>query len=86
MKDFVNKILVPACVYFTVFTVPFAFIMFVIYGAEGIFTAHRVAASFGFMLTLAASNALIKSNNLTLPLRVALPFGCLCCFHLEVKA
>ena len=72
MKDFINKIIVPACIYFTLFTVPFAFIMFVIYGKDGIFTAHRVAASFGFMLALAASNALLKGNKLTLPLRVAL--------------
>ena len=72
MKDFINKILVPACIYFTVFTVPFALIMFAIYGTDGIFTAHRVAASFGFMLALAASNALLKGNKLTLPLRVAL--------------
>ena len=72
MKDFINKILVPACIYFTVFTVPFALIMFAIYGTDGIFTAHRVAASFGFMLALAASNALVKGNKLTLPLRVAL--------------
>ena len=72
MKDFINKILVPACIYFTVFTVPFALIMFAIYGTDGIFTAHRVAASFGFMLALAASNAILKGNKLTLPLRFAL--------------
>lgn len=72
MKDFINKILVPACIYFTVFTVPFALIMFTIYGKNGTFTAHRVAASFGFMLALAASNALLRGNKLVLPLRVAL--------------
>ena len=72
MKDFINKILVPACIYFTVFTVPFALIMFAIYSKEGIFSAYRIAASFGFMLALSMSNALLKANKLTLPLRVAL--------------
>lgn len=72
MKDFANKILVPACIYFTLFTVPFALIMFTIYGNDGTFTAHRVASSFGFMLVLSISNALLKSNKPSLPLRVAL--------------
>lgn len=72
MKDFINKIIVPACIYFTLFTVPFAFIMFTIYGKSGIFSAYRIAASFGFMLALSCANALLKGTKLTLPLRVAL--------------
>ena len=73
MKDFVQKIVVPACIYFSVITVPFALLVYAIYGgggSVGTLSALRTAAFFAFALVFATANALVKSERIAFGLRV----------------
>lgn len=73
MKDFYTKVIAPACSLFAVITVPFALLVFAIYGsAEGgaTLSALRTAMFFFFALTIALANALVKAPRPAFGLRV----------------
>jgi len=73
MKDFIQKIVVPACIYFTIITVPFALLVFAIYGggsSEATLSALRTAMFFVFSLVFATANTLVKSERITFGLRI----------------
>ncbi|MBQ9080780.1 MAG: hypothetical protein IJY27_06885 [Clostridia bacterium] len=76
MKDFVKNIVIPACIYFTVLTVPFALLIYAIYGGSaesgGTLSAFRTAMSFVFALVFAAANALVRADKPSRPVRIAL--------------
>lgn len=73
MKDFIQKIVVPACIYFTIITVPFALLVFAIYGGGsfgGTLSALRTAMFFIFALVFSTANALVKSERITFGMRI----------------
>lgn len=73
MKDFIQKIVVPACIYFSIITVPFALLVYAIYGgngSDGTLSALRVSAFFAFALVFATANVLVKSDRIAFGLRV----------------
>ena len=73
MKDFIQKIVVPACIYFAVITVPFALLVYAIYGGSvsgGTLSAIRTALFFVFSLVFATANALAKAERPSFGLRI----------------
>ena len=63
MKDFIQKIVVPACIYFSIITVPFALLVYAIYGGNG--SDGTLSA-----LVFATANVLVKSDRIAFGLRV----------------
>lgn len=73
MKDFAKKVVVPACIYFACITVPFALLIYAIYGGSGsggTLSALRTAMFFVFSLVFSTANALIRAERPALWIRV----------------
>lgn len=71
MNDFVKKVVVPACIYFACITVPFALLIYAIYGsAGGTLSALRTAMFFVFSLVFSTANALARADKPALWMRV----------------
>ena len=71
MKDFAKKVFAPACIYFACITVPFALLIYAIYGgANGMLSALRTAMFFVFSLVFSTANALVRAEKPALWLRV----------------
>ena len=73
MKDFSQKVFAPACIYFTCITVPFALLIYAIYGGNsGLLSALRTAMFFVFSLVFATANALVRAEKPALGVRVVI--------------
>lgn len=75
MKDFTRKIIIPACVCFTVITFIYAAVNYAIYGGgadAGLISSGRTLLFFVFSLIFSTANALLRSDKPALSLRVVL--------------